>query len=289
MNSHLLLTQLRTSATWDSPHASSHWQHYGKLGVGFGDYGGFDRHIHKWLLGAAGIVGRHSYRSFTKSIQSYPETWRFAKKLAQDAGFGLTYDVWKQAVALSILRDHWEDYSLHPKVFVMIGDGYGFLGALIRRVVSGRIYSIDLPAILPFQAETYMRVDPDARLSLSGDGDVVFLTPDDLEVVGGVVDCAVNIASMGEMKLTSIQSYFDFLRARSTATSRFYCVNREHKLLPGGEETFFDRYPWSASDEIYIDGYCGYYTRAWNSSFRRPFLKLDGSIRHRLLNLSEFE
>lgn len=86
------------------------------------------------------------------------------------------------------------------------------------------------------------------RRSESGGADVVFALPQDIEIISDQIDCAVNIASMQEMKPSSIQAYFAFLRKRSGPGSRFYCVNRLHKELPGGEVASFYDYPWRQDD-----------------------------------------
>ena len=62
----------------------------------------------------------------------------------------------------------------------------------------------------------------------------MFVLPQAVEDITETIDCAINIASMGEMSDSSIRSYFTFLRRRSAAHSRFYCVNRLRKDLPGG-------------------------------------------------------
>jgi hypothetical protein len=213
----------------------------------------------------------------------------------------LTFDVWKQSVALAVLVDHWTAFNLSPKTFALIGDGYGFLGALIRRhLPDARIYSIDLPKILVFQAYTHERAGSGASMSIMSTRQrptsITFVQPQDADAISDEIDCAVNIASMQEMTDLSIAAYFKFLRQRSTPSSRFYCVNRLRKELPGGEVTTFKDYPWQEDDEVFINGPCPYYTHILARTMpkgprvlgmRVPFVNhFDGATMHRLVRLA---
>jgi hypothetical protein len=129
-------------------------------------------------------------------------------------------------------------------------------------------------------------------------GDVNLVVPQALERISDRIDCAINIASMQEMNSYSIAAYFSFLRKRSGHHSRFYCVNRERKVLPGGEVASFDQYPWHDDDTIFVDEQCPYYTHFFGLrtrsegpklfGMRVPFINyFDGPHRHRLAKLSE--
>ena len=291
-------------------HTSSHWQHYGGetiversgdelvlRGSGFGTM-----YAPRPLGQAAHLLQRITYSRVTSRLHSYKSVWRTAIRLARDLQFDLTFDVWKQSVALAVLADHWAAHNLSPRTFAMIGDGYGFLGALVRRrLPESRIYCIDLPKTLVFQAHTHEQADRTAKMSIvSKDGgvaDVNFVLPQHIELISDDIDCAVNIASMMEMKDSSIASYFTFLRQRSTPQSRFYCVNRLLKELPGGEVTRFQDYPWQEGDDLFIDGPCPYHTRFFARhtlprgpkllGMRVPFVNyFDGIIMHRLVHLA---
>jgi len=212
---------------------------------------------------------RLSYSAVTAKLPDYPSTWRTTARLARSLGYGLTFDVWKSAVIVALLTDHWRRARLSPRTFAIIGDGYGFLGALIRRVLPGlRMYCIDLPKTLVFQATTHQRADRKITMSFLGEphgtegdapADLTLVLPQAIDRVSDAIDCAVNVASMQEMNALTIQAYFTFLRWRSHAHSRFYCVNRVEKVLPGGEVSRFAEYPWQAGDEIFLDGPCPYY------------------------------
>ena len=185
----------------------------------------------------------------------------------------------------------------------MIGDGNGFLGALIRRAVPGaRMYCIDLPKGLVFQASTHQAADGGAVLARPGDpnqaqADILFVLPQEIGQVTEMIDCAINIASMQEMDRQNIEGYFTWLRQRSHAHSRFYCVNRRDKALPGGEVARLAGYPWQSEDHVFLDGPCPYYTHYLSRvmrpcgpailGMRMPFINyFDGPMDHRLVRLA---
>jgi len=312
MSMHPVIKELFTALEKDplpAADTSSHWKQFGNLtqvgvregqlllrGEGFGGY------VNGRFGPFPGFVGRWSYRKVSKEIENYERIERKGKELCRKLGIAFTYDAWKQVVALGFLSDHWDAYGLSPQSFVMIGDGYGFLGALIRSVIpNARVFSIDLPKVLLFQAHTHLSADPEVRVSCAAGGenaDVIFLAPTDIDDVPSTIDCAVNMASMAEMRDDSIQRYFRFLRERSGPNSRFYCVNRRSKAHPDGTIIEFDQYGWSPEDEIFVDGPCPYYSHFWSSDpasvfpripgLRLPFLKsFDGILDHRLVLLAQ--
>lgn len=270
-------------------HVSSHWAQYGSK------IGGRLEAIYRPHPATRffKLLDRISYRRVTQGIRSYPPVWEATQRLARDLSGGLTFNVFKSAAAAALLSDHWQEHRLSPRTFLLIGDGAGFLGALLRRLVpSARIYSVDLPRMLLIQAGTYRKADPAA-----GDR-VTFVSPEDLERISEKIDCAVSIASMQEMTTRSIASYFAFLRKQNSGPdSRFYCVSRRRKVLPAGEVSEFNAYPWSARDTLFIAGECPYYTHFFShETFERgprvfgirvPFLNFfDGPMMHRLARLN---
>jgi len=306
------LVEIAESDPLPAAYTSSHWQRYERetlverrgdvlvlRGVGFGSV-----YARSYATHILNVFERLSYRPVTKVLAHYSSVWNTARRLARDLSFGLTFDVWKCAVALALLAEHWAVNGLQPKSFALIGDGYGFLGALVRRYrPSSRLYCIDLPKMLVFQARTYELADREARMSVlsannkSGQGNIVFVLPQEVENILDEIDCAINIASMQEMNEFSVASYFTFLRRRSTPRSRFYCVNRSRKELPGGEVSSFNNYPWHKDDDVFIDGPCPYYTHILSPQtlpkgpkllgVRVPLINyFDDVLKHRLVHLA---
>lgn len=312
---HVIETLLEIVAADPLPaaHTSSHWQRYGRetLVERAGDClvlrpAGFEGIEQLRLNGRiVHLVERLSYRSVTSRLKSYAPVWRMSKQLAHDLSGVVNFYVFKSTCALAVLTDHWLAYGLSARTFALIGDGYGFPSALIRRWQPGsRLYCIDLPKMLVFQASTHEKADPGATMSVlsanhSNRADITFVVPEDIERIADEIDCAISIASMQEMNEFSIASYFTFLRRRSTMRSRFYCVSRLQNKLPGGEIASFTDYPWREDDEVFLDGSCPYYTHFLTGysytlpngprllGRRVPFINyFDGIHMHRLVRLA---
>ena len=296
-------------------HTSSHWKHYGQEvvaqvqedelrlnAVGFSAVAPsspFQRVLN--------VLEHLSYRPVTARYRSFAAIWPLAERLARRLGGAADFGVFKSAAVLSLLSDHWLDLRLQPKTFALIGDGFGFLGALIRELRPNAVlFNIDLPRMLVFQARTLERADPRATTGVllptgaSSERQITFVPPDAIGGIPGPIDCAINIASMQEMNSTSVQGYFTFLRQRSGPDSRFYCLNRARKEMPAGEVSEFLRYPWSDSDQVFIDEPCPFYryflavhTRRQGPTIagrRLPFVNyFDGLHAHRLVHLSPEE
>lgn len=253
---------------------------------------------------------RWYYVPVTSRLPGFPEVWTVARHLVRDLSGDPNLTVLKSVCALSILEHHWSTHGLSPKTFALIGDGYGFLGALIRRRHPHvRIYCMDLQKILVFQVRTHRLADPTATITLlsrgdrRGSSDVTCVLPHEIEDVPEMIDCAINISSMFEMNAVSLASYFRFLRRRSTPTSHFYCVNgKQKKQLYGGDGVAFADYPWRPDDQMFLDGPCPYF-RLWFSpstrpgrrpedggpkvvGIRVPFVNYCGPTMHRLVHLA---
>ena len=293
-------------------HTSVYWQQYGRGTVVerrgealvLKPYGFESPARPSARVRAAHWVERLLYRPVTARYHSFSSIWCIAERLARDLSSDPKFHVFKAACALSVLSDYGARAAWRPTTLAVIGDGFGFLGALSRRVWPGiRLYCVDLPKTLVFQARTHQTADPHARLAVRSGGesaagaDIVFITPPNVELVDEMIDCAISVASMQEMTTASIAGYFTFLRRRSTPRSRFYCVNRLDKELPGEERTRFYDYPWQADDEIFLDEPCPYYQHFIAPytlcrgprilGIRVPYLNyFDGVHLHRLVRLT---
>lgn len=298
-------------------HTSSHWLEYGRkvvverregkihlVGAGFPAFSS-----QSFLLNFLMRLERECYRKVTGALRSHPFVWEETKKLARDVGVGLTRHEWSSAVVLSILMDHFEQASLAPRTFALIGDGDGFLGALILRCFPDQdvtLYSFDLPRPLVFQACMHERASGATTpvLCLSSGGvigrqagrQVCLVHPEALEQVSAGIDCAIAVVSMQEMTEYSRAAYFSFLRRRSGPDSRFYVVDRVEKRLRGGELSKFFEYPWMDEDQLFIDESCPYFRHFLDLhmypngprflGLRIPFINYyDGETWHRLVHL----
>jgi hypothetical protein len=115
---------------------------------------------------------------------------------------------------------------------------------------------------------------------------IIFCTPQEFEKIANFkIDLFVNIASLGEMTISWIEYYFRLMRL-SSGNKIFYNCNREEKILPGGEVTRFNLYPYQKSDvDLVAQEECPWHQELY--SLKPPFIrKYDGKILHRLTRLS---
>lgn len=276
------LVRISENQPLPAAHTSSHWQAFGTQTV-------VQRRGETLVLKAAGFSGhsrasrigsllcgleRVCYLPVTVGLKSWPRVWKETGRLAKDLRVSLTRHEWACAVVLSILRDHWTRYGLQPRRIALIGDGDGFLGALILRCLPESplsLFSIDLPKALVFQAATFRNAFPNLTLHAAlpeeevtdrpgpgGSRQVTLVHPGCTERIEGTLDCAANVVSMQEMTPLSVNGYFNFLRQRSGPQSHFYCLNKLTSRLPGGEESNFMEYPWQTEDQFFLDEACPY-------------------------------
>ena len=208
--------------------------------------------------------------------------------------FFLSYDLFRQICALATIRKNFPVSNDSKFNVLIIGDGYGFLGALIKTIYNNsRIFLIDIGKVLFFQSVNLQRAFPEAKHVLSKDSqdsfedaDFIYMTADNINLKDTLkFTLTVNIASMQEMDNAAIKSYFNIIRSHSLRDNLFYCCNREYKKLFDGEVTKFYDYPWDKDDMHIVDEGCPYYRYFF--SRRPPFIrKFDGTLIHRLTRLS---
>ena len=84
------------------------------------------------------------------------------------------------------------------------------------------------------------------------------------------------------MTFSEIENYFDIIKNNK---SLLYCCNREYKKLIGGEELFFDKYPWANGKKIFFED-CTWHKKFY--TFRFPFIHFyNGNIKHCLVDYSK--
>lgn len=270
---------------------SSHWKTIGghsvsqlpdgriKLnGWGFGSYRSnnlknrikyiLESCLNRWLL--------LKYRARKSSIES-------AKLVAKKTNRYFDFDCVKQALSLDFIT---EKISLHDiQTVCVIGDGYGFFGALLKlQYPHLKILSVNLGKTLFFDAHYTKLVNPEFQLKFAledeeTEPDFYFLPAEDYkEICRFKVDLFINIASMQEMDNAVIENYFKLIKENKSNQTYFYCCNRVEKKLPDGEITRIQSYPWDGFQIIH-NTECPWYQRypAHIPPFWRPF---DGRIDH---------
>jgi len=227
-------------------------------------------------------------------------------RVCRAMGFYFSYDCFRQVCSLELIMRYMSDEMKRKRLtFLIVGDGYGFLSALLKAVYpDSTIVLVDIGRTLLFQAFHCRKVYPDrvhARVDEPIDpmkADFVYCPTEYLEQLTMFkYDIMVNIGSMQEMNPQTIGRYFSFFRNYANRQNLFYCCNRELKILSGGERLEIRKFPWLERDIHLIDEYCPWFRyflsrartvdgpRAFG--MRIPFINyFDGRIIHRLSVLS---
>jgi SAM-dependent methyltransferase len=303
-----LLSRYYGADAMTSADTSSHWRAYGKLfeagedagrlhvkGEGFGNMA-FDGRLHAWFDAATRLV--HEIR--LTDLSDLTTCWHQVRSLAIQAGVDPTFDVFRQACTAAFLSPKIGDKS--PTRVLLIGDGYGLLGALLkRRYPAAQIVYVDLGRTLLFQVHHVGRACSEASQALLAPAtswpstDFVYCPSEHKTLLEAArFDLAVNVASMQEMAPEVVAEYFALLRRVLQPDNLFYCCNRERKVMPGGEVSEFNAYPWEAQDRIWCDEPCPWHQfylspRALDRSgaLPLPFVqRYDGAHKHRLVTMA---
>jgi len=288
---------------------SSHWCELGsRFRVGVDDRGGLKAeglgfgacHWNGWLSRVFDTSTVLAHLAQLPARSRLIELRRASTALARAAGLDPTFDVFRQVCTVQFLETFVEQRTSAER-FLLIGDGYGMLGALLKtRFPKAQVVFVDLGRTLLFQAHHVPRALPQYSHGLVEQGsvipstDFVYCPSDQVDQLTGLgVDVAVNVASMQEMAPEVVTSYFTLLRQTLRPRNLFYCCNRERKEMPGGEISEFQSYPWESADTVLVDGRCPWHQYFLavhpTASFPRllgipvPFIRYyDGPHWHRL-------
>lgn len=285
---------------------SSHWREIGWHRV--------ERRPGSWIMRGAGFGDRAEWtylnriRNFginaalSKMQQRYDcprEIWDMGRAVARLQRRVFSFDCAKQILSLSkVIAEMGGTDPKRPlssaglRRVCVIGDGYGYLGVLIKTVDPDvRLTSVNLGRGLLFDAYYSVICMPEASLGLKGEQDVgscdfVFLPAEDYaELQGMPQDLVFNIASMQEMNLAVVRNYMQYIRHDNEGRPYLYCCNRRAKRLPDGEVVKFEEYGWLDADEIVFDETCPWY-QAYPSGIIPRWHPFDGEILHRLVRLA---
>jgi hypothetical protein len=285
---------------------SSHWRKVGwhqanfekngwKLkGAGFGDW------MENNLINRLRTLSERrevSQLSYLHNCQA--EIWQLGIEVAKSQNRLFNYDCAKQVLSLARVVQNISSndpqfplLSANIKNVCVIGDGYGYLGALIKSFDPGvKVTSVNLGRGLLFDAYYTVLRFPNANIALYGeqsidDKDFVFLAAEDYSALEYMPqDLVINIASMQEMNIAVVQNYVGYIRRRDGIRPFFYCCNRIEKILPDGESIRFDDYGWIPEDEIIFDEPCPWY-QTFPKGIIARWLPFDGVHKHRLILLS---
>ena len=302
---------LATEISKDDSGESSHWQKYHSafrfLGDGFEGLQGFggNEKPHRGLrLGLTRLLQRR-FRRMGETFQKFNAIDSISKEMTARQARASDLDVLRQALTLSFLHEQVPNILTPKATCCVIGDGFASMTTLLLASGSaGRVILINLTKTLLVDlwylklwmgAEVFESavdlVTDEAGLSAAlakpaneAGGRVIAIQAVNHALLRSCpVDLALNIASMQEMNPPVTAAYFDDLRAiASRRQVKFYCCNREEKMLPDGTVSRFHEYPWQANDRVLIDELCPWHQQYY--SFRPPFYRsYDGPHRHRLV------
>jgi hypothetical protein len=208
-------------------------------------------------------------------------TLKLARKNAKKSKQLFSHDLARMVLTLDFLEKFIPD--LNEKRVVIIGDGYGRLGTLIKaKFPKSKITYINLGRTLLFDLVYSKKTFPNSVVHLVDNepnlsADFNFIEAEKVNQMQVVGDLFINIASMQEMNYSQIQEYFKIIQNQAPNTM-FYCCNRESKKLPDGSVIEFRKYPWGPLKQL-LEEYC-----PWHQEFpmnRPPFKgKVDGPILH---------
>ena len=180
----------------------------------------------------------------------------------------------------------------NPKTICIIGDGKlnAVLGAHLAFPLS-KIYSVNLSEILINDYCILKKTHTDLKNSVELIDNINFiesnkilsLVPSNLKknLLNKNIDLFINIASFQEMTLNEVNNYFEIIKNNK---SKLYCCNREYKKLSGGEELYFEKYPWGDASKIFWED-CPWHQKHY--SLRPPFIhKYAGVVKHCLVDFS---
>ena len=286
---------------------SSHWQTVGwhqvfmvdgidgvwKLrGAGFGDW------RPDTVINNLRTFGVSRAIASMKSNYACPsDLWQLGTAVAKSQQRIFSYDCAKQILSLAkVVSSVSADDQKSPltsagiRNVCVIGDGYGYLGSLLKAFDPGvTVTSVNLGRGLLFDAYYTSLRFPEARVAIDGsleNPDFIFLPAEDYSSLQSMPqDLVFNIASMQEMNLAVVQNYVSYLRRSDRERTLFYCCNRVEKTLPDGELVRFAEYGWDADDSIVFDETCPWY-QSYPQGLIPSWHPFDGEIKHRLAYLA---
>ena len=208
--------------------------------------------------------------------------------------YKLLFDKSKRQIDLNTVR-HILTFDLlkkrikAPSKICIIGDGkcHSVIGSIVT-FPDAKIFSINLSETLinDYLVLRIMGILDDAEIQVIGSEDdeilknkKLILIPSHLKknLLNKQIDLFVNIASFQEMTTNEVENYFEIIKSNN---SLFYCCNREYKKLDGGEELYFENYPWGEA-KFYFNENCPWHQKYYCSKY--PFIKkYDGIMKHRL-------
>jgi len=285
-------------------HKSSHWINFTKNsiisnnGLSISGIKGFGGNSRKTKLSS--FYHNFFQNKFFKNVIDFTkfESFKHAKIVSKQQNRNLDLDLLRHVYSFELLQQKiFNNVSTSlKKNCCVIGDGQtNFISLALFNQNIDKIISVNLPEVLLNdlallkqlkinQEQIYFaETEKDIKYALNiKEVKVIFISASDcLFLLNLNIFLFVNIASMQEMKLTSIEKYFNIIKSNK---AYFYCCNREFKTLSGGEKIIFNDYPWENS-KILVDGFPEWHQFYYSFNFLKLKFKhyYNGPHKHRLV------
>jgi putative sugar O-methyltransferase len=223
---------------------------------------GWYHRLAHWLLQAP-------FRMMGWGFKPLADSLALGHLIAERQQRAFTYDLLRHSLTLALIR-HFIPLDRADQVSVVIGDGYGMMGSLLRLAAPQRkviICNLNKPLLLdlvfvrqalPGEVVALVRTEAELTAALADPSiGTIGVQADNCAILTAApIELAVNIVSMQEMDPPVVAEYFRLLRHNRADRTAFYCCNRLLKRLQDGTEVRFEQYPWQAGDQILLDGIC---------------------------------
>lgn len=180
---------------------------------------------------------------------------------------------------------------LKPKKICVIGDGKAnFVLGSLKVFPSSKIYSVNLTETLinDYLIIEETKIIKNEEIQVINKKDMeeeknkkLYLIPSSCKdfLKDKNIDLFINISSFQEMVINEVNNYFDIIKNNKAL---LYCCNREYKKLVGGEELYFEKYPWGDGKKMFYED-CIWHQKFY--SIKPPFIhNYDGNHKHCLID-----
>jgi len=271
-------TNLNKSSLWKKnlPGNSEYLNEFNHLGIASFTQKSAKNYIHNILIKI--IFGNAIFK--TKTYKSY-------KSVFDKVNRYIDSDTIRHIFTFEMLKEY-----VNPKSVCIIGDGKinGILGARLTFPLA-KIYSVNLSETLINDNLILDKTDIDLKESVTLVEDVNNYSKDSIMTLipsskkkiltNKKIELFINMATFQEIPNYEINEYFEIIKNNK---SKLYCCNREYKKLPGGEELYFEKYPFANSKKIFWED-CPWHQKFY--SLRPPFIhKYNGNMKHCLVDFS---
>ncbi|MDB3983092.1 putative sugar O-methyltransferase [Candidatus Pelagibacter sp.] len=277
-----IIQKLEKNISNSEKNKSSYWKKYLNQNTEYKDIFNPDIRIGKFQ-----VKNHFSFihNFFLKIIFGYEifnsQSYRLYKSVFDLSKRRLDINTMRHILTFELLKKY-----IDPKRICIIGDGglNAVLGAHLN-FPGAKIFSVNLSESHIHEYLILKNLNYDLKNSVklidnineNLDNNLLYLVPSNLKnfLLNKKIDLFINIASFQEMSVDEIEAYFDIIKNNK---SYLYTCNRELKILPNGDQIYFEKYPWGDCKYLFIEN-CNFHQKYYSLKF--PFIKkYDGNHKH---------